>query len=332
MTPTYIRVAAGLLGGIYLVSGLSKLSRSSRGQFTQFIRALYPKAARPSVFLFAVICWELVLGVVLLTGWGPVSLWLLLSMVTLTVFTVALVTGARSPVPLSCACFGPLSRGPIGPADVFRNVILLVVTGVVGALSAEVGWYLAGSAGCALLLAGWAAVSVSSSTGSGTQPGFTPPIFSALPDHLLHPVLASSEGADAGPVDAHENSTITHILVLFVSPGCGGCERALTALQRLTLRCSLVIVVDPSGPPGSWDAMAEDLRSQGRRVLDLAVGREVQQELQVSGYPSHLLLGPTGQTLDTGIATSELLATVETFSLATNSYDESASSTPRPRA
>ena len=120
--PTAARLAVGL--GL-LASGAMKVGDRR-----------WPEQAHafgtPSV-LVPVVPWvELALGALLLAGFGLP--WTALAAVALLgMFTVAVAVNlARGRHP-PCACFGSLSRRPLGPAVVVRNLILLTLA-IVAAL------------------------------------------------------------------------------------------------------------------------------------------------------------------------------------------------------
>lgn len=299
--PSFLRVAVGALGSVYLLSALLETPRPARRQLVAFLRSLLPASIPARPVAAVIVTWEVVLGLVLLTATGPVAVWLLLSLFTLVAATLAVTTAARQPQPLPCACFGILSREPAGRAQVLRNVMLMAGTAAAGAAVVEVGWFMAAVACCAIALAGGALVAIAAPIQAPTSPQFTAPSTERLPNTFRLAIQGSE-------------SSSRH-LVVFVSPGCGGCERATQALDHHKLSCRLVFSVDHSGPAGAGPALGASLAARGHRVLDREVGEALRQQVRVSGFPSYLLLDPDGATVATGIAASELIAAIDRFGL-----------------
>lgn len=119
--------AAIALGVVLLLSGALKLTG------WRLWRAQARELAVPDAVVIGLPLLELVLGALLVVDVGrPVTA--LLAAVLLTAFTAVIVRllldGRRPP----CACFGALSRQPIGWGSVVRNAVLIGLA-VVAALA-----------------------------------------------------------------------------------------------------------------------------------------------------------------------------------------------------
>ncbi len=121
-------VAAIALGLVLLLSGALKLTAMSAWR-TQ-ARAL----GVPSAVAVVVPVVELSLGALMVVGWGR-RLAALAAAVLLVGFTVFLVRLLRSGRAAPCACFGSLSRRPVGWGSVARNLGLIALAVVVVAFA-----------------------------------------------------------------------------------------------------------------------------------------------------------------------------------------------------
>ena len=117
---TVVRVAAILLGAVFVVSGAAKLAAGSAwlAQARQMGAVQSVAAVVPGV--------ELVLGALLITGIGG-DLPVIAALVLLVAFSVViarqLVHGRHPP----CACFGAWSVRPLSETHLWRNAGLTVV-------------------------------------------------------------------------------------------------------------------------------------------------------------------------------------------------------------
>ena len=114
------RIAAALLGVVFVVAGASKVA--SGGQWPAQAAALgAPRRVAP-----AVPWWELVVGAALLAGLA----WRLAAaaaLVTLVVFTLLLVRVLRSGARPACACFGAWSAAPLCWRHLVRNAVFAAI-------------------------------------------------------------------------------------------------------------------------------------------------------------------------------------------------------------
>jgi hypothetical protein len=117
---TVVRLAAILLGAVFVVSGASKVAAGS----TWIAQARQMGAAQPIAAVLPGV--ELVLGALLVTGIGG-DLPVIAAIVLLVAFSVAiarqLVEGRHPP----CACFGSWSQRPVSESHLVRNAGLVAL-------------------------------------------------------------------------------------------------------------------------------------------------------------------------------------------------------------
>lgn len=119
-----IVVASLVLGAVFIVSGVTKIASPAQWRTQSADLGVPAPIATVVPFL------ELAVGALLVSQLAR-SLAALAAGVLLITFTILLVVriaqGRRPP----CACFGALSTKPIGWGNVVRNVVFLVLAGVV---------------------------------------------------------------------------------------------------------------------------------------------------------------------------------------------------------
>ncbi len=119
-----IVVASLVLGAVFIVSGVTKIASPAQWRTQSADLGVPAPIATVVPFL------ELAVGALLVSQLVR-SLAALAAGVLLIAFTILLVVriaqGRRPP----CACFGALSTKPIGWGNVVRNVVFLVLAGVV---------------------------------------------------------------------------------------------------------------------------------------------------------------------------------------------------------
>ena len=119
-----IVVASVLLGAVFVVAGVLKLSASRQW------RTQAADLGVPGVVAAALPIVELVVGALLIAQLARRAAAIVAAVLLLAfsvVLIVRLVQGRRPP----CACFGALSAKPIGWGNVVRNAVLIVVAAVV---------------------------------------------------------------------------------------------------------------------------------------------------------------------------------------------------------
>ncbi|MCU1501425.1 MAG: hypothetical protein JWM12_779 [Ilumatobacteraceae bacterium] len=113
-------VAAGVVGAVFVVSGVTKLARPQQW------RAQSRELVAPTRLLDGVPIFEVALGAVLAVQWqrhvfGWVAAAVLAAFTVL--IAVRLAQGRRPP----CACFGTFSAAPIGWGHLVRNGALIAL-------------------------------------------------------------------------------------------------------------------------------------------------------------------------------------------------------------
>jgi uncharacterized membrane protein YphA (DoxX/SURF4 family) len=118
-TPVIADLAAILLGAAFIAAGILKLLDPG-----------WPEAATalgtPAFAVRLIGPLEIALGALVASGLG--APWPAVAAVGLLVaFTFTLVRALRTDDPPVCACFGGLSRRPVGRASVVRNLVLIAL-------------------------------------------------------------------------------------------------------------------------------------------------------------------------------------------------------------
>ncbi len=216
---------------VLIVSGVAKL-RAPRTVDSAFT-ALEVPAVLDTALVRRLSPWaEVALGVGLLLTTGAVLVVVaVLTLVLFVAYLLLVVRAVRRPEPVDCGCFGALGDARVTTMTVWRNVALLVAAllavmaglqgaGLVGSLDADVLAWVASAA-----------------------------LTAAIAVLVVHPAPVPAPAAAGPPVDAdgtdereetpraqvlnqrgelvlleHETMTSAHLLV-FLSPGCGPCER-----------------------------------------------------------------------------------------------------------
>lgn len=121
-----VRIA---VGGILLVAGVSKAG--DRERFLEALDAfgIVPKMLRvPASFVIPTV--EIAIGALLLVGLVYRAA-AAAAMVMIAVFTAGVLVSMARGDDSECACFGALSRSPMGPATLLRNAVLLASAALV---------------------------------------------------------------------------------------------------------------------------------------------------------------------------------------------------------
>ena len=124
----YLELACRVvIGLVFAASAAGKLRPAAFTAFVASVRALVPWAARAAKPLAAITLGaEIVIAVALLPHrTAPVALGG--AALLLLAFTAALAGAVRRGVDTPCRCFGASSNRPPGPAQVIRNLVLIVV-------------------------------------------------------------------------------------------------------------------------------------------------------------------------------------------------------------
>jgi hypothetical protein len=122
------RIAAALVGAVFLIAGASKAVNMSQWMRDARSQAVWTPVAAVIPFV------ELVLGGCLVGL--PVSPVVLgLSTALLLIFTAFLIAQIRVASDVPCACFGSFLRRPPSGKDVARNLLLMVLLFLAAALA-----------------------------------------------------------------------------------------------------------------------------------------------------------------------------------------------------
>jgi uncharacterized membrane protein YphA (DoxX/SURF4 family) len=127
-SPYLILFARLTLGGVFVLSALTKLLDRAEAAAAFEGRAWLPPAlARLGA---RVLPWaEALVGVLLVLGW-EIRLAALGAGILLVVFTTVVLGDLRGGRAMACHCFGRLSRETASPLIVVRNLVLLVLAGL----------------------------------------------------------------------------------------------------------------------------------------------------------------------------------------------------------
>ncbi len=217
---------------VLLVSGVAKLRApdSVDSAFT----ALEVPAVLDTALVRRLSPWlEVVLGVGLLLATGPALVVVAgLTLVLFLAYLVLVVRAVRRPEPVDCGCFGALGDAQVTPMTVWRNVFL-VVAALLALVAGLQGVGLVGSLGEAEALA-WVATAALAAA-IAVLVTYRPPAPAASgvgPSVDADGTYERVETPRAQVLNQHgelvllehETMTSAHLLV-FLSPGCGPCER-----------------------------------------------------------------------------------------------------------
>jgi len=303
-------IARVSLAGVFTVAGVGKLLDLPGSRRTMAAFGLPPKlAARAGTVLPFV---ELAVAAALIleptARWGGVA-----ALGLLLVFVGGITNSlARGRTP-DCNCFGQLSAKPIGYRTLLRNAALaalaVVVVGV-GAGSSLLAWTGGGAVVDAIAIvavlcligaamAGWrlwrdkqgveaALVSLR------RQMGMLPP---GLPVGMRAPGFELSDVRGGTVTLSGLCARGRPVVLLFMSPGCGPCDRLLPELARWStaLADRVTFAVISNGGPDR-EEIAEQLRATAGDVITLVQEvQEVADTYRVVATPTALVVSATGR-------------------------------------
>lgn len=247
---SFLVVAQLLCAAVLILSGLAK-AREPEATRDAFAALRLPRALADSPAPTLLPWAELVLGALIVVGAGWVLVLTLLA--TLVLFVAYLVIIGRAlgfAVPVRCGCFGRIGDHDVSRRTLVRNSVLVgtATAGLAGALGGvstadvllatpgAIGWILAAA------LAGAVGVLVLGRAGGPTADA------AATVTYANHLVLR--EAATGTP---YSLGRLPDTLLLFVTPGCGGCERVAkdlaawrAALPGVTIRPVYHDAVNPA--------------------------------------------------------------------------------------
>ena len=308
-----IHVATGVVIILVLAwSGAAKLREPQ--SMAEAMRALrVPEALAGRLVQIAVPWLEVALAAALLVTGG---LWQTLAWcATLVLFVGYLVVIARAvgvEEEVSCNCFGAHSA-PVGRGTVVRN-ILLVVAAVIGLGAAllsptslptklvSLGWqgWLGLSTIAVLLGLAWIVsreVTASADgrvpevhdqpvAGAASEQGSTEP-----EDYVRGSIPVAVLERQPGELVLLQELAREHgVLLLYVSPSCGGCAQVVEAVDDYARRLPMLDVVVVVSSRDAVGSLPESVRP--RAVVDVAFS--VQKSLVLSWVPAAVLLGTDG--------------------------------------
>lgn len=288
-----------LSAAVLITSGIAKLGEpvASRDAFTALrLPDALAKSPAPALLPWG----EIALGILLLSTSGPLLLAAALATTLLFVaYTVVIARALGFDEPVSCNCFGKLGNHAVSRRTLWRNV-LLVVTGLLAMLAPL------------LDVSVWRAIAADA---GGVLPWVA---MAALTGAVAVLVLGGGPATEAAPVRASEAKAgdrvpfftlrtpdgATHInswdlerptLLLFLSPGCGPCERVVRQVSDWAANSPdtdvRVVLSD------SQVSQVETLVPEAVRPLTLLdPGGNVLAQ-SGAGTPSALLVGPSGAML-----------------------------------
>lgn len=293
---SFLVVPVLLCAAVLIVSGAAKVSdpTATRDAFTA-LRLPRTLAASPAPVLLP---WaEIALGVVLLLARG----WLLglAAAATAALFVAYLVVVVRAlgfDEPVNCHCFGTLGEATLSRRTVVRNGVL-VATAVLAILAALGGVSVPGAvAASPAATLGWVAMAALAGAVALLVLGRGPDAAGAGPS-LEGPTVPSFtlvEAASGTPVHSW-NLPEGPTLLLFLSRGCGPCERVAADLDDWVaaapgVRFRAVVNDAASDALQGWggESLARDALLDPRGNV-LAIHR--------LGTPTGLLVGPHGALL-----------------------------------
>lgn len=295
--PVAALVVVLTLSAVLVTSGIAKL-RDRRATRDAFDALRVPAVLQADASATALPWVEIALAALLLLapeGWlVPAAVAVLLLMITYT-WLVARALGFNEPV--SCSCFGSLGRHEIDGTTLGRNVLLVVLSGVVvwfaldgGAVPAALS-ELDGGDGWTLVAAA-AAAAVALLVVGGTSAPTTPPQGDVeILDYERQPIpYGVLNLPDGGSATLGELATTQARMLVVLNPGCGPCVRTAAKLDEWAAQLAPavgVLAVYPDEP--SADGSGEHARELCAVEPELNVRR-----LFAVGTPAAVLLGADG--------------------------------------
>ncbi|GAB2537662.1 TlpA family protein disulfide reductase [Brachybacterium huguangmaarense] len=304
-------------------------------------RSLHPLAAR----LLAPL--EIVLA---LAWWIPVApLQIVVAALVLALMAAYLVIIGRAlrfPDPVTCSCFGTLGSPTVSRTTLVRNVVLVALG--VGALAvaatgtaartvtehpvAVLGWILATAVAALLtvLALGGLAPRESAARPAATASGVRvaeagevrgdddPGDYEPGDDELDYERAVTPFGvirrADGTIATLRELTAERAVLLLWLNPGCGSCERVLDDLEAWRERLAPFVAIQPlvarrvdSFAPGVLDRAGDDVAEDLESNLGVALGLERVPGAVLLGADGMLAGGPVGGVDDVRAFVEEIV-------------------------
>ena len=295
-----------LLAGVLLVSGAAKVS--DRVATADMFTALRVPFVSPAVGAAALPYVEIVLALALLLARGPVLV--VAAGVTLLLFTTYWLLIARAMTfdpPVSCACFGRLGGHLVDGWTLARNTLLVglsvvalvsaargvdVIGGLADFTSTDVAWLCVVVVALVLtwLVARTSAAADPAAPGAATDAGTD--WDGEVLDYDREPIpYGFLENAAGRRWTLRELSTTQARLLVFLSPGCGPCERVGLRLDRWAAELSGLLAVHAVYSV-SHDGLPRLVHSTETTLFEPDVN--VTRVFGGLGTPSAVLLGADG--------------------------------------
>lgn len=312
LSPDALALGRVALALVFVVAGLAKLADRTGLARTLVAFGLSPALSPGAALLLPVA--ELLCAIGLF--FSPTArIAAVAAAALLTLFTAAMLVNLRKGRRPDCRCFGQVKAAPIGWDSVSRNVVLAVAAGLVA--SAGPGEFVAGGT-----LARWTASFQASSSGVKMAVVYVAVIGAVVGYQLLRPARPARKqretprkGAPDPPPEPEVRRVLTTtaaaeeelrvagggattlaaatagdrpLLVLFVTPGCGACERLLPHVMGLLKAQEALGLVAVS--TGKFEAAKE--KADGFGLPGMLVPRDaaVPEAFEVTSYPSALLM------------------------------------------
>lgn len=271
---SFLVVAQLLCAAVLILSGIAK-AREPEATQDAFTALRLPRALADSPAP-ALLPWaEIALGALLLVtrGW-PLALGLLATLGLFLAYWVIIKRALGFAEPVSCNCFGKIGDHSVSPRTLVRNTLLVgtALAGLVGPLLGvstldlllhrpeDLGWVLAAALAAAVALF---------VLGGSADPDQAPTARGALSRMSLQ---------DPASGQLRTVQQLGDTVLLFMSPGCGGCIRVAEnlprwreELPRITFRPVYHSAIDPKG----WDlpgVLDDHLLDHGGNVGIAAAG------------------------------------------------------------
>jgi thiol-disulfide isomerase/thioredoxin len=286
---------------VLLLSGIAKL-RDPATVDTAFSSLGVPRALDTRMVRRLLPWVEIALGAWLLLATGPALV--VVALVTFALFVaylVLVVRAVRQPEPVDCGCFGALGDSEVTTVTVWRNAALVLSaalavlagvrgTGVLPALVDDTGvvaWVAAAALTAAVaVLVAYRPPSATSETGQPSEA-----LTDADGEYVRDPIPDAQVLTEDGKLVflADEARRAAHLLV-FLSPGCGPCDRLGPLVPGWSEELAPVVVkAVVAGQPVVVEAWLTYL--QGHAWCD-PFG--ITRKAFTAGNPSAVLLGADG--------------------------------------
>lgn len=311
-----------LLSIVFAVSGAAKL-RDRRGTEDAMVSLRLPMRSLHSLAAALLPLGELLLAVLIWVPVVPLQVAVALAQLILCLaYLVIIIRAVRFPEPVDCSCFGTLGAPTVSGATVGRNAILvlLAILAVVAAATRGMAQAVLHSPGSLLAWAGMLALTVvltALTVGVSRRSETSPSMSAATPtSRTAGEGDPSADGSSANDDELadYERRPVPHVVVrrpdgelipvrdlaferatllVWLSPGCGPCERITPLLAAWRTRLGGAVRVVP--------VLSRDITTMGDAATE-RYGPDVVSDIHLTvagafeahGSPSAALLGVDG--------------------------------------